>query len=198
MLPPLQYSSFSIYTHEAKQLGLALISPPEDRAVHLLRGDSVVGYTKYFTQISIFYVIVSSACVVHGWSVHHFSLVLLLKSLVPLNSCGFVRSHDTDEQKTPPWSLMQYIYAISRRPKFHHNWREIPSGPFFLLRKVVCDSVWVYIPVPLVAKKELLTFRGRLYKEVTKTTSGTLVYPFERQTVRKKSSVEKQCPRLRM
>ena len=66
MVPPLQYSSFSIYTHEAKQLGLALISPTEDRAVHLLRGDSVVGYTKYFTQISIFYVYVSSACVVHG------------------------------------------------------------------------------------------------------------------------------------
>ena len=34
--------------------------------------------------------------------------------------------------------------------------------------------------------KGLLTFRGSLYKEVAKTTSGTLVYRFERQTARKK------------
>ena len=32
----------------------------------------------------------------------------------------------------------------------------------------------------------LLTFLGSLYKEVAKTTSGTLVYRFERQTARKK------------
>ena len=33
--------------------------------------------------------------------------------------------------------------------------------------------------------KGLLTFLGSLYKEVAKTTSGTLVYRFERQTARK-------------
>ena len=38
-----------------------------------------------------------------------------------------------------------------------------------------------------------LTFLGSLYKEVAKTTSGTLVYRFERQTARKKSSFEKHC-----
>ena len=37
-----------------------------------------------------------------------------------------------------------------------------------------------------VVPKGLLTFLGSLYKEVTKTTSGTLVYRFERQTARGK------------
>ena len=45
--------------------------------------------------------------------------------------------------------------------------------------------------------KELLTFLGSLYKEVAKTTSGTLVYRFERQAkssqARKNSSFEKHC-----
>ena len=42
--------------------------------------------------------------------------------------------------------------------------------------------------------KGLLTFLGSLYKEVAETTSGTLVYRFERQTARKKnSSFEKHC-----
>ena len=35
--------------------------------------------------------------------------------------------------------------------------------------------------------KGFLTFLGSLYKEVAKTTSGTLVYRFERQTARKKN-----------
>ena len=33
-----------------------------------------------------------------------------------------------------------------------------------------------------VVPKRLLTFLGSLYKEVVKTTSGTLVYRLERQT----------------
>ena len=37
-----------------------------------------------------------------------------------------------------------------------------------------------------VVPKGLLTFLGSLYKEGTKTISGTLVYRFERQTARKK------------
>ena len=37
-----------------------------------------------------------------------------------------------------------------------------------------------------VVPKGLLTFLGSLYKEVAKTTSGTLVYRFERQTAMKK------------
>ena len=37
-----------------------------------------------------------------------------------------------------------------------------------------------------VVSKGLLTFLGSLYKEVAKTTSGTLVYLFERQTIREK------------
>ena len=44
-----------------------------------------------------------------------------------------------------------------------------------------------------VVPKWLLTFLGSLYKEVAKTTSGTLVYRFERQTHRKKPSFEKHC-----
>ena len=36
-----------------------------------------------------------------------------------------------------------------------------------------------------VVPKGLLTFLASLYKEVEKTTSGTLVYRFERQTARK-------------
>ena len=39
--------------------------------------------------------------------------------------------------------------------------------------------------------KGFLTFLGSLYKEVAKTTFGTLVYRFERQTARKK---EKKIP----
>ena len=43
-----------------------------------------------------------------------------------------------------------------------------------------------------VVPKGLLFFLGSLYKEVAKTTSGTLVYRFERQTARRKiSSFEK-------
>ena len=37
-----------------------------------------------------------------------------------------------------------------------------------------------------VVPKRFLTLLGSLHKEVAKTTSGTLVYRFERQTVRKK------------
>ena len=37
-----------------------------------------------------------------------------------------------------------------------------------------------------VVPKGLLTFLGSLYKEVAKSTSGTLVYRFERQTDIKK------------
>ena len=37
-----------------------------------------------------------------------------------------------------------------------------------------------------VVPKGLSTFLGSLYKEVAKTTSGTLVYRFERQTARKR------------
>ena len=56
--------------------------------------------------------------------------------------------------------------------------------------------VLLYGEVP----KGLLTFLGSFYKEVAKTTSGTLVYRFKRQTARKKllPSKKKLCPRLRM
>ena len=47
--------------------------------------------------------------------------------------------------------------------------------------------------------KGLLTFLGSLYKGIMKTTSGTLVYCFERQTARKKFFLRKTlCSRLRM
>ena len=45
-----------------------------------------------------------------------------------------------------------------------------------------------------VVLKQLLAFPGSLYKEDVKTTSGTLVYRFERQTAWKKiSSFKKRC-----
>ena len=40
-----------------------------------------------------------------------------------------------------------------------------------------------------VVPKGVLTFLGSLHKEVAKTTSGTLVSRFERQTVRKKKNL---------
>ena len=40
-----------------------------------------------------------------------------------------------------------------------------------------------------MVSKGLLTFLGSLYKEVSKTTTGTLVYRFERQTRKKKKIV---------
>ena len=55
------------------------------------------------------------------------------------------------------------------------------------------------VPSYGVVPKGLLTFLGSLYKEVAKTTSGTLVYRFERQTARKKYFFLRKalCPRLR-
>ena len=50
-----------------------------------------------------------------------------------------------------------------------------------------------------VVPKGLLTYLGSLYNEVAKTTSGTLVYRFERQTARKKIFLpSKSSLRLRM
>ena len=48
--------------------------------------------------------------------------------------------------------------------------------------------------------KGLLTFLGSLYKEGAKTTSGTLVYRFEKQTARKKHFFlpKTLCPQLKM
>ena len=55
--------------------------------------------------------------------------------------------------------------------------------------------VYNYVVIP----KGVVTFLGSLYKEVAKTTSGTLVYSFERQTARKKIFLPKTLsPRLRM
>ena len=53
----------------------------------------------------------------------------------------------------------------------------------------------------VVPKGLLKTFLGSLYKEGAKTTSGTLVYRFERRTARekKKSFLPKTlCPQFRM
>ena len=50
-----------------------------------------------------------------------------------------------------------------------------PPRPTLLLGPLACG----------VVSKGLLTFLGSLYKEVAKTTSGTLVYRFEKQTARK-------------
>ena len=44
-----------------------------------------------------------------------------------------------------------------------------------------------------MAPKGWLTFLGSLYKEVTETTPGTLVYRCDRQTARKKNSFQKHC-----
>ena len=48
-----------------------------------------------------------------------------------------------------------------------------------------------------VVPKGLLTFLDSLYKEGAKTTSGTFMYRFEKQTAwkkeKKKSSFEKNC-----
>ena len=49
-----------------------------------------------------------------------------------------------------------------------------------------------------VVPKGLLTFLGSLYRQVAKTTSGTFVYRFERQTARKKLFLQNLfCPRFR-
>ena len=54
--------------------------------------------------------------------------------------------------------------------------------PSRLIRQKFFAVLFYYGVVP----KRLLAFLGSLYKEVPKTTSGTLVYRFERQTARKK------------
>ena len=48
-----------------------------------------------------------------------------------------------------------------------------------------CGAAYIYVHCGVVSKG-LLTFLGSLYKEGAKTTFGTLVYRFERQTARKK------------
>ena len=63
---------------------------------------------------------------------------------------------------------------------------------------IFISFLWIQLlngsPTYGVVPKGLLTFRGSLHKEVRKTTPGTLVYRFERQTARKiKSSFQKHC-----
>ena len=68
------------------------------------------------------------------------------------------------------------------------------------------NNCWTLTRGHGVVPKGLLAFLGSLYEEGAKTTSGTLVYRFERQTERKKKyiykkifpSFQKQCPQLRM
>ena len=61
---------------------------------------------------------------------------------------------------------------------------------------IVKTHLYCYGVVP----KGLLTFLGSFYKKVVKTTPGTLVYRFERQTARKKKIFlpKTLCPLLRM
>ena len=48
------------------------------------------------------------------------------------------------------------------------------------------------------SSKRVVNFPGSLFKEVAKTTSGTLVYRFERQIARKKFFLRTTlCPRFR-
>ena len=67
---------------------------------------------------------------------------------------------------------------------------------------VSMPSAVVMLDVYGVVLKGLLTFLGSLYKEDAKTTSGTLVYRFERQTAKKKKRnfflPNTLCPQLRM
>ena len=53
------------------------------------------------------------------------------------------------------------------------------------------DFVQYLLCVYGVVPKGLLTFLGSLYKEIAKTTSGILVYRFERQNARKKFFLRK-------
>ena len=60
----------------------------------------------------------------------------------------------------------------------------------------VWDSAYtcaVHKPCSWSGSKRVANFPWCLYKEVAKTTSGTLMYRFERQTARKNSSFEKHC-----
>ena len=61
----------------------------------------------------------------------------------------------------------------------------------FCVRVVTCanNGGCVYRHVSGAVPKGLLTFLGSLYKEVAKTTPGTLVCRLERQTARKKKNL---------
>ena len=68
--------------------------------------------------------------------------------------------------------------------------------PIRIFKRTTVRMMWIFCKILHnygVVPKGLLTFLGSLYKEVTKTTPGTLVYYFQRQTARKKKSLKKHC-----
>ena len=56
---------------------------------------------------------------------------------------------------------------------------------------IVNRCFFFFFTVVLLVPKGLFTFLGSLYKEIAKTTPGTLAYRFERQTARKKKFLPK-------
>ena len=106
----------------------------------------------------------------------------------------------------PP--LLPGFELATFRSRVRRSHQQAISAPFlYYLVKLIsalchnCASIvpariHTYVMVP----KGLLTFLGSLYKEVAKTTPGTLVYRFERQTARKEYFFlpKTLCPQLRM
>ena len=73
-------------------------------------------------------------------------------------------------------------------------WKTWQTSPTTGMPGTIYSGANTQMPSYGVLPKGLLTFLGSLYKEVAKTTSGTLVYRFERQTARENiSSFEKHC-----
>ena len=78
--------------------------------------------------------------------------------------------------------------ALCALSRYNHNSEEsarLKYPQMLILWRLTMSHVCVLWPYGVVPKG-LLSFLGSLYKEVAKTTFGTLVYRFERQTARKK------------
>ena len=97
------------------------------------------------------------------------------------------------EEKILPPLLPGFELATFRPRDRRPHQQAVPAPLLKYLTNFVsvpCHNCATIVPARIptygVVPKGLLTFLGSLHKQVAKTTSGTLVYRFERQTARKK------------
>ena len=106
--------------------------------------------------------------------------------VVTYNMCFCIHT-STLATATISVGLCADIFTVEKSNQINQSINQLCSSVQMIFsRKVTCTYG--------VVAKGLLTFLGSFYKEVAKTTPGTLVYHFERQTARRNiSSFQKHC-----